>query len=220
MDLREEKELIKLAQKDPEFFAKVYDQYYGKIFGYVLKRTGDLMVAQDVTSETFFKALKKLWQFRWRNISFSSWLYKIATNEINQYFRKGKYKSASLDALQEQGFEPVSLHNPEAEVIEAQEKLKQHKDFIICQEKISKLDIKYQEVITLRFFEEKQIKEIGQILGKSDGTIKSLLHRGLEKLRVLMTEEAKTQPFAESRIVDSERSIKLTTKNTQNYEQK
>ncbi|MCX6813064.1 MAG: RNA polymerase sigma factor [Candidatus Azambacteria bacterium] len=212
MDLNEEKELIKLAQKDPEVFAKVYSHYYPKIFGYVLKRTANLEIAQDIVSETFFKALHKLWQFRWRNISFSSWLYKIATNEINQYFRKGKYKSVSLDKLQEQGFEPVSLHNPEAEVIEAQEKLKQRQDFLVCQEKIGQLDIKYQEVITLRFFEQKQIKEIGEILGKSEGTIKSLLHRGLEKLRGSMAEESKTQPFAKSRIVDSERSKTIINK--------
>ncbi len=218
MELKEEKELITQAQKDPLVFVKVFDHYYPKIFGYVMKRTGDLALAQDITSETFFKALKKLWQFRWRNISFSSWLYKIATNEINQYFRKGKYKSASLDELQELGFEPVSLHNPETEVIEAQEKLKQHQDFLVCQEKISQLDIKYQEVITLRFFEEKQIKEISEILGKPEGTTKSLLHRGLEKLREAMSEESKTQPFTESRIVDSERSIQLTTKKAKNYE--
>ncbi len=218
MDLNEEKELIKLAQKDSEVFVKVYDLYYPKIFGYILKRTANLEITQDITSETFFKALNKLWQFRWRNISFSSWLYKIATNEINQYFRKGKYKSASLDALQEKGFDLVSLHNPEIEVIEAQEKLKQHQDFLICQEKINKLDIKYQEVIALRFFEQKQIKEIGEVLDKSDGTIKSLLHRGLEKLRTSMAEEIKTQPFADSRIVDSERSKKLIAKNIRNYE--
>lgn len=212
MDLNEEKELIKLAQKDPEVFAKVYDNYYPKIFGYILKRTANLEVAQDITSETFFKALHKLWQFRWRNISFSSWLYKIATNEINQYFRKGKYKSVSLDKLQEQGFDPVSLHNPEVELIEAQEKLKRHQDFIACQQKISRLDVKYQEVITLRFFEQKQTKEIGEILGKPEGTVKSLLHRGLENLRESMNEEIKAQPIAESRIVDSERSKKLIVK--------
>jgi RNA polymerase sigma-70 factor (ECF subfamily) len=200
MDLNEEKELIKLAQKDPEIFAKVYDQYYPKIFGYVLKRTANLEITQDITSETFFKALNKLWQFRWRNISFSSWLYKIATNEINQYFRKGKYRAISLDNLKEQGFEPIALHNPENEFMETQEKLKQHQDFIVCQQKISQLDIKYQEVIALRFFEQKQIKEISEILGKPEGTTKSLLHRGLEKLRDQM------QPFADPGIVDSERS--------------
>lgn len=190
MDLHKEKELIKQAQRDPEVFGQLYDEYYPKIFGYTLKRTANLEVAQDITAEIFFKVLKKLWQFRWRNISFSSWLYKIAINEINYYFRKGrKYRPVSLDGLQEQGFELIALHNPETEVIEAQEKLKQHQDFLICQKKISQLDIKYQEVITLRFFEQKQLKEIGEILGKSEGTVKSLLHRGLEKLRELMSEE-------------------------------
>lgn len=217
MELNEEKELIKRAQRNPEVFGRIYDQHYSKIFGYVLKRTANFEIAQDITSETFFKALKKLWQFRWRNISFSSWLYKIATNEINQYFRKGRYKPASFDTLQERGFEPVSSHNPETDVIEAQEKLKRHQDFLVYQEKISQLDIKYQEVVSLRFFEQKQIKEIGEILGKSEGTIKSLLHRGLEKLRESITKKSKMQPFAESRIVDSEESIK-STKNIQNYE--
>lgn len=207
MDLNEEKELIKRAQQDLKVFGEIYDQYYPKIFGYIFKRTANLEIAQDITSETFFKALKNVWQFRWRNISFSSWLYKIATNEINQYFRKGKYKFISLDILEKQGFEPISLHNPEVDLIEAQQELQRHQDFLICQRKISQLNIKYQEVIALRFFEKKQIKEIGEILGKSDGTVKSLLHRGLEKLRILMAEEIKTQLFAESRIVDSERSI-------------
>ena len=88
MDLNEEKELIKLAQKDPEVFTKVYSHYYPKIFGYVLKRTANLEIAQDITSETFFKALKKLWQFRWRNIPLSAWLYKIANSEIQIIIEK------------------------------------------------------------------------------------------------------------------------------------
>ena len=184
MDLSEEKELVRQAQKAPDAFAKLYDQYYPKIFGYVLRRTANLEAAQDITSETFFNALRKLWQFRWRNISFSSWLYKIATNEINQYFRKAEYKkSLSLEELQEQGFEPISSHDPESELIEAQEKLKQHQDFLEIQGKIVRLSAKYQEVITLRFFEQKQIKEIAEILGKKEGTIKSLLYRAVEKLR-------------------------------------
>ena len=200
MDLNQEKKLIKSAQKDQEVFVEIYNQYYPQIFGYILKRTANLELAQDITSETFFKALNKLWQFRWRNISFSSWLYKIATNEINQYFRKGKYKSISLEILQEQGFEPIASNDPENEIIAAQEELKKHRDFLICQEKIAKLDIKYQEVLTLRFFEQKKIKEISQILNKSEGTTKSLLHRGLKKLK------EKMQPFSEPGIIDSERS--------------
>ncbi len=183
MDLKAEKELIKKAQKDPEVFAKLYDEYYSKIFGYILKRVANFEIAQDITSETFFKALRNLWQFRWRNIPFSAWLYRVASNEIANYFRKNRYL-VSLEILRdEQGFEPVAIHNPETEFLEAQEKLKQHQDFLMIQEKISKLPIKEQEVITLRFFEKKKIKEISEILGKKQGTIKSLLHRGLEKLK-------------------------------------
>jgi len=184
MDLSEEKELVRQAQKAPDAFTKLYDQYYPKIFGYILRRTANLEAAQDLTSETFFNALNKLWQFRWRNVSFSSWLYKIAANEINQYFRRAEYKkSISLEELQEQGFEPVSSNDPESELIEAQEELRQHREFLEVQNKIVRLPAKYQEVIALRFFEQKQIREISEILGKKEGTVKSLLHRAVEKLR-------------------------------------
>jgi RNA polymerase sigma-70 factor (ECF subfamily) len=184
MDLNEEKELVRQAQKAPDAFAELYDLYYPKIFGYVLRRTANLEAAQDITSETFLKALRKLWQFHWRNVSFSSWLYKIATNEVNQYFRRAEYKkSVSLEELQEQGFELISSHDPENELIEAEEKLEQYQDFLEIQGKIAQLPAKYQEVIALRFFEKKQINEIAEILGKKEGTIKSLLHRAVEKLR-------------------------------------
>ncbi|XOB42241.1 MAG: RNA polymerase sigma factor [Candidatus Nealsonbacteria bacterium] len=181
MNLKEEKQLVKKAQKDSEAFAELYNEHYSKIFSYALKRTANLEIAQDVTSETFFKALKKLWQFRWRNISFLSWLYKIANNEIANYFRKNKYK-VSLEKIPE----PFTIRNPSTEIIEGEQELKKHQDFLMLQKKISKLSVKYQEVISLRFFEKKKIKEIAEILGKKEGTIKSLLHRGLEKLRKLI----------------------------------
>ena len=184
MDLGEEKKLVRQARKSPDAFAQLYDQYYPKIFGYVLRRSANIEAAQDITSETFLKALGKLWQFQWRNVPFSSWLYKIAANETNQYFRKAEYrKSVSLEELQERGLELLSSHDPEGELIEAQEKLKQHQDFLEIQKKIVQLPAKYQEVIALRFFEKKQINEIAEILGKREGTIKSLLHRALDKLR-------------------------------------
>jgi RNA polymerase sigma-70 factor (ECF subfamily) len=184
MDLNEEKELVRQAQRNPDAFARLYDQYYPRIFGYILRRSANLEAAQDITSETFLKALARLWQFRWRNVSFSSWLYKIATNEINQYFRKAEYrKSVSLEELQEHGFELASTSDPEGELLEAQDELKQYQDFLEIQERIVQLPAKYQEVIALRFFEKKQIKEIAEILGKREGTIKSLLHRAIERLR-------------------------------------
>ncbi|MFP3899073.1 MAG: RNA polymerase sigma factor [Dehalococcoidia bacterium] len=184
MDLEVERDLVKRAQKDPAAFATLYDHYYPRIFGYVLRRTADLEAAQDITSETFFRALRKLWQFRWRNIPFSAWLYRIASNEVSQYYRRPEYrKSVSLEQLQEQGFEPLSTADPEREAIEAQEELTKHQEFLEVQARIVHLPLKYQEVIALRFFEQKQIKEIADILGKKEGTVKSLLHRAVEKLR-------------------------------------
>ena len=184
MDLKQEKELVERAKGDTEAFGELYDLYYSKIFGYILRRTASVDIAQDVTSEVFFKALKNLKQFRWHGVPFSSWLYRIATHEIANYFRKSKHGLLGLKEVSSS----ISLSNAsaETELLEAEAELKRHEEFLALHENISKLSIKYQEVITLRFFENKQIKEIGEILGKREGTVKSLLHRSLEKLRKLM----------------------------------
>ena len=89
----------------------------------------------------------------------------------------------SLEELQEQGFEPISSHDLESELMEAQEELGKYQDFLEIQARLVQLPARYQEVIALRFFEKKQIKEIAEILGKKEGTVKSLLSRALEKLR-------------------------------------
>ena len=88
MNIEQERELVERAKNNAEAFGELYDRYYAQIFGYVLKRTASIEVAQDVTSEVFFKALKNLRQFRWRGVPFSSWLYRIATNENANHFRK------------------------------------------------------------------------------------------------------------------------------------
>ena len=79
-----------------------------------------------------------------------------------------------------------SIPSSEEELLEAEAELKRYEQYLALHDNIYRLDIKYQEVITLRFFENKQINEISEILGKREGTIKSLLHRGLKKLRELM----------------------------------
>ena len=184
MDLEQEKELVERARGDSEAFGEIYEQYYSQIFGYILRRTASIEIAQDITSEVFFKALKNLGQFHWRDIPFSSWLYRIATHEIANYFRKNNHRYSSLEEVSNL----MSDSNPtvESELIEAEAELKRHEAFLALHENISRLPAKYQEVITLRFFENKQLKEIVEILGKRQGTVKSLLHRGLAKLRELM----------------------------------
>jgi len=179
VNLNEEKELIEKAKKDPEAFGEIYDENYPKIFGYILKRVADIEIAKDITSQTFLKSLKNIWKFKWRNVSFSAWLYRIANNEIANFFRKRKNKLVSLEKVAE----PAFYNNPFTEIAKAEEQLQRHKDFLKIQGEISRLPLKYQEVITLRFFEKKKIREISEILEKKEGTIKSLIHRALKKLK-------------------------------------
>lgn len=185
MDLDEQKKLVEKAQQDPEVFGELYDQFYSRIFGYVLGRIASVQIAQDITSEVFFKALKNLRQYRGHNnASFSSWLYRIATNQTNDYFRKNKHRILSLEDIS--GMTDISNPLLEDENLQLEAELKKQEDFLFLHQSISRLPVKYQEVVTLRYFEKKQEKEIAQILGKPEGTVKSLLHRGLKRLKEMM----------------------------------
>ena len=180
----EEELLLEKIKKDPKEFAVLFDQYYNKIFGYALRRTLNYDLSKDVTAETFFKAFFKIKNFSWRGVSLSSWLFKIATNEINYFYRKQKYSAGSLDLLlNKDDFDIVNKESFEEERARIQQELKDHNDFNLVQIKLEKLPVKYQEVIALKYFEEKSIREISEILGKKEGTIKSLISRGLQKLR-------------------------------------
>ncbi|MFC1958771.1 RNA polymerase sigma factor [Chloroflexota bacterium] len=184
MDLEQEKQLVEKAKGDANAFGSLYELYYLNIFGYVLRRTANIQVAEDVTSEVFFKALKNIAKFNWRGIPFSAWLYRIATNEIASYFRHGKKSQVRWENIAESDMD--SIPSSEEELLEAETELKRYEQYLALHESIYRLDIKYQDVITLRFFENKQINEISEILGKREGTVKSLLHRGLKKLRKLV----------------------------------
>lgn len=184
MDISDEKKIIQCAKKDPEAFGAIFDAYHDPIFGYVLRRIGHVQISQDIVSETFFKALDRLWQFHWRDISISSWLYRIASNEINQYFRKKKHDSYSLDdLLEKKGFEFQDEVDILEEVINQERELGRAKEWQKIRKYIEQLPEKYQEVLTLRYFEDKKIVEIAEILNKKEGTVKSLLSRAMTKLR-------------------------------------
>jgi RNA polymerase sigma-70 factor, ECF subfamily len=196
MTLDNEKELIKRVKKDPQAFALIYDQHYRAIFSYVFRRMGSYEIARDLTAETFLKAFQKIGSFQWRNVPISAWLFRIATNEINLYVRRSKYQPTYLDDTD------LQLHLPyepgvETEKAAVEKALQEHEEFLLIQTKLLALDAKYQEVIALRFFEEKSIQEISTILGKKEGTIKSLISRGLSKLRLQIENDApvKTATF-------------------------
>lgn len=179
-----EEKLLQEIETDPQKFAEVYEAFYRNIFGYVFRRTTNYDAAKDIAAETFLKAYASIGKFRWRNISILHWLYRIATNEINKYFNSRKYLPESINRIHEEyGVDITDYSNAETERILLEEDLQRHQDFVKISDLIKKLDTKYQEVLALRFYEQKSIEEIAVILGKKTGTVKSLLSRGVGRLK-------------------------------------
>ena len=186
MNLESEQKLVEEARRDPEVFGELFDRYYSPILNFILRRTGDVALAEDLTSDVFMKAYSKLWQFQWRGISFSSWLYRIASNQVRSHYRSQK-SLISLDGLFEvAGFDLADEGDLHQELLDAEAQVQRHQDFLRVQKQLLLLPMKYQEVLALRFFEEKSLPEIAEILGKPQGTVKSLLSRGTQKLQALL----------------------------------
>lgn len=176
----QERKLILQARKDPEAFGALYDKYYEKIYRFILYRTSDRETAQDLTSETFFQALKNLWRFRFMRRPFSAWLYRIAVTQVAMYFRdKKKYLSVSL----EEAPDILRLSNSASLRPALNYEIDNKQDRKILSEHLKKLSEVEQNIMVLRYFEEKSLREISKILRMNLNTVKSHLRRGLARLR-------------------------------------
>ena len=188
MELEQEKELVFKAKTDAYAFGLLYDEYYKKIFGYVLHRTANVEVTKDIVSEVFLKALQNIGHFEWRGIPFSAWLYRIAEHEISNGYKRNKHIIfLKQDAENSEILSDISI---EDEIACAEAEIQKQEEFLLLHKCIVKLPHIYQLVIVLKYFEKKLISEICAILGKREGTVKSLLNRGIKKLKKLMDENA------------------------------
>jgi RNA polymerase sigma-70 factor (ECF subfamily) len=183
MNLEQEKDLIERAKYSSEAFGELYDMYYDRIFGYTLRRSADIDSAKDITSEVFFKALKNLGKFRWQGVPFSHWLYRIANREIINHHNSRK-REVNYETASRKGNDSV-----QQELTEFRDDIKAYDDYLDIHRYISRLSSKHQEVIALRYFENLSMAEISNILQKPEGTVKSALHRGIERLRKMMDSE-------------------------------
>lgn len=178
----DETDLLERIRKRPEAFSELFKLYYQPIFGYVIRRTGNFDDAADISADTFLKAFRNIHNFRYSGISVKVWLYRIATNEINLYFR---FKQRHTSIFERIITEEKDLFNnyltDDRKEIEAE--FQKHDQLLLVQKELKTLPVKYQEVIALKYFEGKDNKEISEILNINGGTLKSLLSRGLEKLR-------------------------------------
>lgn len=177
-----EHELIELIKHDPQVFRELFRLHYNSIFGYIFRRTGNFNSTIDIASDTFLKAFLGIRHYQYRGAPVTAWLYRIATNEVNLHFKADRRRTSALQSFQLDNANQFNQYlEQDRENLEIE--LQQHQRFIELSSALQKLPIKYQEVIALRFFEDKSIKEISIILELKEGTVKSLLSRGINKLR-------------------------------------
>lgn len=197
-----ERELVEKAKTSNDAFGELFDLYYQRIFGYIFKRVADAEVAQDIAAEVFIKAYQNINSFTWRGVSFGNWLYAIAGNELRMHIRKQQKAPLSLQKLFDaNGYEPEGDINLQQELQNVQEAAERHSLFLEAAHLLHTLPVKYQEVVSLRFGEHMKLQDIAQVLGKKEGTVKSLLSRGLKLLR---KELEVMQPKEPNRIIYSE----------------
>ncbi|MFA5086371.1 MAG: RNA polymerase sigma factor [Candidatus Paceibacterota bacterium] len=183
MDEDKIKELVLRAQeKDKEAFSELFDLYYDRILNYVWRRTLDPDSSKDILSNVFLKVLKSLDSFEWRGgpFSFTAWIFRIASNEVNQYFRQSRYYS-------ELSFDPGD-DNKAVEEIEM--KMDKDKHLLVLNKAIRQLKPVYQEIINLRYFEELSYTEISEIMKKNESTVRVYCQRAREDLEKILRQDA------------------------------
>jgi len=165
---------VSRGERSETSFEEVYETYFDGIFRYILHRVANVAEAEDLTSQTFFKALGAIHRFRWKNGSVSSWLYRIATHEIATHFRRSGHRGAQAVS---------QVNGVRTETDDAQQTLARNELFLGVNEALRTLRPEDQALIALRYFEQKPFGEIAEILGKRPGALTMRTHRVLGKLR-------------------------------------
>ncbi len=178
--MQDEENLVRRAQqRDTEAFSRLYEVYFDKIYRYIALRIRNETEAEDMTQQVFMKMLQSISSYQSRGIPFSSWLYRIAHNQVVDFLRQQNKKS-TVDIeglpLPDTGDDPQHI-------------MEQEVDIKMLKGAIQKLTASQQEVISLRFANELSIAECAQIMGKSEGAIKALQHSAVLALRRAMVEE-------------------------------
>jgi len=174
VEKKSEQALIERAKEDPAAFGILYERYVDKIYNYVYYRTGSRHDAEDLTARTFYQALANIGRYEQRGMPFSAWLYRIAHNLVANWHRdRSRRKLIPLDEL---AMASQDEDNPEP-LAEAEEERK------ALLEAIRHLPPERQQLLILKFVEGMPNAEIGRIMGRSEGAIKSLYYRTLIALR-------------------------------------
>ena len=169
-----EQEIVARAKEDPAAFSALYEAYVDKIYSYIYHRVGNHHDTEDLTSRTFYKALSNLQRYTDRGLPFSAWLYRIAHNLVANWHRdRSRRQVLCLDGL--------VIVGPQNEAPEAMVERAENIDTL--EQAIQRLPSERQELLILKHSEGLSNAEIGSIMGRSEGAIKSLYYRTLLALK-------------------------------------
>jgi RNA polymerase sigma-70 factor (ECF subfamily) len=166
--------LLLASQGDRDAFGQLYERYLERIFNYVYYRTGNTHDAEDLTARVFQRAMKHIHNYTDRGVPFSAWLYRIAHNLVANWHRdRSRRQEIPINDLP---VLPAKGDQPETTLVRTEQQ-----DALL--RLIRKLPPERQHLLILKFVENLSNAEIGQIMGRSEGAIKSLYHRTLLSLR-------------------------------------
>ena len=172
-----EEDLVERARTDPDAFAELYRRYVNRVHAFVYRRSRSIEVADEITSSTFERALRGLPTFRWREGGFKAWIYRIAANELASHYRRTQRQHTDRgQRAAQQLHDAVAPEDPPI--------TPEHGELVL--EALSRLNERYQRVITLRYLAGLSPEEAAQAMGLNKATLAVVLHRALGALRRAM----------------------------------
>ena len=174
--------LVERAQAgEAEAFGLIYDRYVDTVFRFVYFRVGNRQLAEDLTSDTFLRALKRIGSFTWQGRDLGAWLVTIARNLVADHFKSGRYRLevTTGDVLDADREDRGPEGSPEAAVVD-------HITNVALLTAVKQLNPEQQECIVLRFLQGFSVAETAQAMGKNEGAIKALQYRAVRALARLL----------------------------------
>jgi RNA polymerase sigma-70 factor (ECF subfamily) len=167
-------ELVRKAASDSEAFGELYNRHVTRIYNYIYYRTGDYQDAEDLTARVFQRALRHVGRFKDQGVPFSAWLYRIAHNLVANWHRDRSRRP--VVALEDHVADTSTSTHPEVLAMVEEENR-------MLLAAVRRLPDDRQQLLILKFVERMSNAEIGEIMGRTEGAIKSLYHRTLIALR-------------------------------------
>jgi RNA polymerase sigma-70 factor (ECF subfamily) len=174
-ELKQEMLQVEAAKADPARFNVLYEKYYKSIFVFIHRRTNDEDLTADITSQVFLKALINIRKYEYKGVPFSAWLFRIAFNELNMYFRKND--AARVVSIEQSSIGQMIHDAQEEDTSHAQQQMLQA---------LKQLELEDIQIIELRFFEKRPFAEVAGIVGITESNAKVRVYRILDKLKKLL----------------------------------